>query len=97
MTETNKNTIQDSSPAVTLTVGQLKALVREEVESAKGANGHGEDRLLTAEDAAGVLSVSPDWLYRNAKTLPFARKLGDKMLRFSSQGMQKWLNTRKPS
>ena len=94
---TNSNHIQDSSPAVTLTVGQLKALVREEVESAKGANGHGEDHLLTAEDAAGVLSVSPDWLYRNAKKLPFTRKLGEKMLRFSSQGMQKWLNTRKPS
>jgi len=98
MTETNNNTIQDSNPSGSLTVGQLKALMREEIERAyQGGNGHVEDRLLTAEDAAGVLSVSPDWLYRNAKTLPFARKIGGKMLRFSSQGMQKWLNTRKPS
>ena len=95
MNETNNNT--DSKPAAGLTVGQLKALVREEVESVQGANGHGEDRLLTAEEAAKVLSVSQDWLYRNAQKLPFARKLGEKMLRFSSQGMQKWLNTRKPN
>ena len=97
MTETNSNTTQDSKPAAGLTVGEFRVLIREGVESVQSAKGHGEDRLLTAEDAAGVLSVSPDWLYRNAKTLPFARKIGEKMLRFSSQGMQKWLNTRKPS
>ena len=52
------------------------------------------DRLLTAEEAAEMLSVSPDWLYRHAKKLPFTRKLGPKMLRFSSQGIKKWLATR---
>ncbi|MGH7770943.1 MAG: helix-turn-helix transcriptional regulator [Candidatus Binatia bacterium] len=55
------------------------------------------ERLLTAEEAAQLLSVSPDWLYRHAKRLPFSRKLGPKMLRFSYQGILKWLATRKPS
>jgi predicted DNA-binding transcriptional regulator AlpA len=54
-----------------------------------------EDRLLTAEGAAEMLSVSPDWLYRHGKKLPFRRKLGPKMLRFSQLGMLKWLETRK--
>jgi excisionase family DNA binding protein len=54
-----------------------------------------EDRLLSAEEAAAILSVSEDWLYRHAKKLPFTRKLGPKMLRFSYQGIQKYLATRK--
>ncbi len=58
---------------------------------------NGQDRLLDAEEAANMLSVSSDWLYRNARRLPFTRKLGPKMLRFSYQGIQKYLNTRKVS
>lgn len=72
----------------------LKPIVTEAIYEAM--NGHKEeDRLLDAEEAARVLCVSPDWLYRQAKKLPFTRKLGPKMLRFSSQGIQKYLATRK--
>jgi predicted DNA-binding transcriptional regulator AlpA len=54
-----------------------------------------DERLLSAEQAAQLLSVSPDWIYRHAKKFPFTRKLGPKMLRFSYQGILKWLPTRK--
>ena len=91
----NSMNIQESDPCVMLTVGQLRAVIREEIEQAQGQNGHGEDRLLDAEETAKVLSVSPDWLYRHSSRLPFTRKLGPKMLRFSYQGVQKWLTTRK--
>ena len=87
--------MQDSSPAVTLSIGQLREVIREEVEKAVGGNGHREDRLLDAEEAAKVLCVSPDWLYRHAKRLPFSCKLGPKMLRFSYQGIQKYLEEQK--
>jgi predicted DNA-binding transcriptional regulator AlpA len=50
-----------------------------------------EDRLLDATEAAKMLSVSEDWLYRNAKKLPFTRKLGPKMLRFSHLGIKNYL------
>ncbi len=95
MNQTNHNT-QDM--AVTLTVEQLRALVRDEIQAGVGqiANQDGE-RLLTIEEAAQILSVSPDWIYRNAKRLPFTRKLGPKMLRFSHQGLLRWLATRKVS
>ncbi len=84
--------------AVTLTVEQLRALVRDEIQAEVGqiANQDGE-RLLTIEEAAQILSVSPDWIYRNAKKLPFTHKLGPKMLRFSYQGLLRWLATRKVS
>ena len=81
---------------VTLSVNELRAIVREEIQAAHGQNGkRNGDSLLDAEEAAITLAVSPDWLYRNAKRLPFTRKLGPKMLRFSYQGIQKYLATRK--
>jgi len=75
-------------------VGQLRELVKQELQAA-GHNGRGEDRLLDAGEAAKLLSVSEGWLYHNAKNLPFTRKLGHKMLRFSYLGIQKYLATRK--
>src|SRR5215471_10069175 len=83
----------DSTMLVTITVGQLRELVREEIQAATTTR-HEADRMLTAEEAAEMLSMSTDWLYRNAKKLPFTRKLGPKMLRFSYQGIKKWLATR---
>ena len=74
--------------------GLLRRIIREEIGFLK-TDATGEDRLLEAGDAAKLLSVSEDWLYRHAKKLPFARKLGPKMLRFSSIGIQKYLATRK--
>jgi hypothetical protein len=52
-----------------------------------------EDELLTTADAAKLLNVSEDWMYRRAGQLPFARRLSRKALRFSKAGLLKW---RKP-
>ncbi len=79
----------------------LRRIVREEIETAMGQNnGHGHregDHLLDAEEAAEILSVSPDWLYRHGSRLPFTRKLAPRVLRFSYQGIQKYLATKKLS
>jgi predicted DNA-binding transcriptional regulator AlpA len=76
-------------------LGAFRQIVREEIKSGGAKHESNENRLLTADEAAQMLSVSPDWLYRNAKKLPFTRKLGPKMLRFDHQGIVKWLSTRK--
>ena len=80
----------------------LEAIIRQAVwqkivQTGSSKHETSEDRLLTVEEAAQMLSMSTDWLYRNAKKLPFARKLGKKALRFSQQGMLKWLEKRKPN
>ena len=73
---------------------ELEEIVVKAVREAM--NGHKDgDRLLNAEEAAEILSVSPDWLYRHGSSLPFTRKLAPRVLRFSSQGIQKYLATRK--
>jgi predicted DNA-binding transcriptional regulator AlpA len=73
----------------------LRRIVREEITAIVKEMSE-QDRLLDAEEAAKVLGVSPEWLYRNAKRLPFSNKLGHKMLRFSCIGIQKYLAVRKP-
>jgi len=55
-----------------------------------------QDDLLTIDEAAKMLCLSPRWLYRHAKTLPFTRKLSRKVLRFSRSGITRWLTTKRP-
>lgn len=52
------------------------------------------DRLLTAEEAASLLNVTPKWLSRRASKLPFTRHLSRKALRFSEAGLRQWLAAR---
>jgi len=76
-----------------LLVEQIRTVVREEIKNANGASK--TDRLLDPEEAAKLLSVSEDWLYHQAKRLPFTRKLGPRLLRFSYQGILKWMESKK--
>ncbi|OGA02879.1 MAG: hypothetical protein A3I00_05835 [Betaproteobacteria bacterium RIFCSPLOWO2_02_FULL_64_12] len=55
-----------------------------------------DDRLLTADEAAAILGVTPTWLYRHAKTLPYTRRLSRKVLRFSEAGLRRWQAARRP-
>jgi predicted DNA-binding transcriptional regulator AlpA len=80
-----------------LLVDQIRAVVREEIRAANanGAAAKGGERLLDPKEAADMLSVSEDWLYHNAKKLPFTRKLGPRLLRFSYQGIVKWMESKR--
>lgn len=52
--------------------------------------------LLTVREAAERMGVTPGWLYRNWKSLPFARKLKPKTLRFDAEGLARWVAARRP-
>ena len=52
------------------------------------------DELLDVDTTAKRLGVSRDYLYRNRKQLPFARRIGRKLL-FSSIGLGKYMTTSK--
>jgi len=49
------------------------------------------DRLLTAKEAARRLGVSKKYIYAHADEYPFTRRLGKKTLRFSAQGVERFL------
>ncbi len=49
------------------------------------------DHLLTVQEAAAILSVTPDWLYRHADKFRFTIRPGPGQLRFSNQGLQDYL------
>ena len=51
---------------------------------------NGTDRLLTLQEAAALLTVSPSWLKRRPH-LPFCMKLSDGTVRYSEQGIWRWL------
>lgn len=53
------------------------------------------DRLLAVAEAAELLGVTRQWLYRHAKELPFTCSLSRKCLRFSRAGILHWLKTRR--
>jgi predicted DNA-binding transcriptional regulator AlpA len=53
-----------------------------------------QERLLTIDEAAAVLSVERRWLYRNHHKLPFVVRPSEGVLRFSSLGIQQWINGR---
>lgn len=57
-------------------------------------NGQGADCLLGAKEAAARLAVTADYLYRNADKLPFTVRLGPGQLRFSSNGITRYIQTR---
>lgn len=49
-----------------------------------------EDRLLTVDEAAKILNLPKDAVYRRADDFPFTVRLG-RRLRFSLLGLQKFL------
>ena len=56
-----------------------------------------EDRLLTADEVAAVLSVPKRWVQRRARRLPFARLISDHAVRYSASGLKRWLEHRRAS
>lgn len=49
----------------------------------------GPDENIDAITAAQRIGMSADWLYKNANRLPFARRIGRRVL-FSARGLDQW-------
>lgn len=87
--------ISDSALLVTLTVEQLRELIREEIRAAIGPDGSATlDALLNAEQVAKILGVEPAYVYSQArvKKIP-SIKIG-KYRKFSPSQIKKWLDRR---
>ncbi len=83
-------------PALLGELARLHSLALARLASASNGagrtNGHQADTLLTAEEAAERLGVSPDFLYRT-KDLPFRVRVG-RRVRFSARGIERYIRQR---
>ena len=53
--------------------------------------GPAEDRLLTVDQAAERLATTKDWLTRNGHRFPFTVHLSSGQLRYSADGITRWI------
>lgn len=73
-------------------VTALAALSGPLLAAASGQQERPRDRLLDVDSAAERLGCSADWLYRNARKLPFTVQKGKgAKLRFSSEGIDRYI------
>jgi predicted DNA-binding transcriptional regulator AlpA len=59
------------------------------------SGGAGEDRNLSAKEAALRLGLSIPYLYKHADEYPFARRIGKRVL-FSALGLDAWNRGQRP-
>jgi len=83
----------ETLPAFLAHLAALEARVAARLAATTGRD-DGSDRLLTVQQAALVLGMSQDWLYRNADRLPFTRRTGRRALRFSERSLKRYLADR---
>jgi predicted DNA-binding transcriptional regulator AlpA len=86
----------DNRPAYTLTVAELRAIIRNEIAAHDNTPASRADvELVNAKRAAAMLGVSPEWLFHHHKELPFTRKISAKMLRFDLAGLHDWIQSKR--
>ncbi len=56
-----------------------------------------EERLLKVSEVSRKLGMTKDYLYRHADQFPFTIRLAPRQLRFSLQGIERYIRQRKPS
>lgn len=83
----------DALPAIAMQLAALQGAVAARL-AAGVRRDDGPDRLLTVKQAAPVLGMSEDWLYRNADRLPFTRRTGRRTVRFSERALRRFVAER---
>jgi hypothetical protein len=53
------------------------------------------EATVDVHEAARLLTMSTGWIYRNARRLPFTRRVGTRALRFSVPGIRRYLASRR--
>ena len=78
---------------VLVELGKLNAMLWTKLVSESSGSPLPEHRLLKISEAAERLAVTEDWLYRHADQLPFTVRLTEQQLRFSSRGLDEFIET----
>ena len=82
-------------PAILMRLASLQGVLLSRLaagssQSPRDVDGEGSaDRNLSVREAAERLGMKSGYLYRHAKSLPFALKIGRRLL-FSASGLERW-------
>jgi len=88
---------QEQLPALLATLSARLALVASKIMASSPRNTGSSESLqgnLSVGEAAARLGISQDYLYRNARKLPFSLRIGRRLL-FSASGLEKWVAQRR--
>jgi excisionase family DNA binding protein len=78
---------------VTMSAGELRALVEEVVEEKLRCIVPRGNGLLTVEEAAKFLGYSKDWLFKNWRKVG-GKKIGGRGVRFDAADLESWIKSR---
>jgi predicted DNA-binding transcriptional regulator AlpA len=59
-----------------------------------GQSGSEDDRLISVSEAASLLGLTEDYLYRHAHQFPFTVRPAPRQVRFSNKGIQRYIAQR---
>ena len=66
-----------------------------QVRPNKPASAGDHDRTLNADEIAAELGQTRRWVFRNARKLPFVRRISRKALAGSEAGLRRWRDSQK--
>lgn len=80
-------------PALLLKIASLQTALAERLfdDAESVGTQRNPDKLLEIKAASVKLAVTEDWLYRHSNSLPFTIRMGRRKLRFSEQGIEKYI------
>jgi excisionase family DNA binding protein len=86
---------RDQIPALLTQLSAIQASMAARLltTSHEESSGGDSQALLSIDEAAARLGVSPDWLYRRTKSLPFVVRVG-RHVRFSSSAIDRYIRNR---
>lgn len=74
----------------------VSARLLEELITRKGVGARPPDEhWLTPDQAAAQLGVTPRWIRRRARVLPFVRRISGRAIRISDEGLRRWVAGRR--
>ncbi len=85
---------RESLPGLLAGLAALQSAVAARLVEAPARELSVADEQLTADQAAQRTGMSARYLYKHARELPFARRIG-RAVRFSSRGIDQWLAKKK--
>lgn len=91
--EAEKLGVDLSSEEIPIALGMLERVRARLTFRALSASGPAMDRLLSVTEAAELLGMAPDSLYRRSGSLPFTVRDG-RRVRFSRLGIERYIRAR---